>query len=150
MLSHHEDNYVDWFIVKGCEVTLLFRQFLAFSVAGAIATTVHFLVLAIAVQLFSFGPVIGSIAGYITGAVVNYLLNYHVTFNSRNRHMETSIKFCVIVLSGLCLNTVIMFFLTQNLHYLLSQAIATATVLIWNFLCNRFWTFRESNLAKQS
>ena len=128
---------------------LLFRQFMVFSVVGAVGTAFHFAILASVVNLHLAGPVAGSMLGFTAGAVVNYLLNYHLTFNSRDRHLSTFLKFLAVAVSGLCLNTLIMYLMTQSLHYLVSQVVATAIVLAWNFLCNRFWTFREACLAGQ-
>jgi len=54
-----------------------------------------------------------------------------------------------VAISGLCLNKLIMLLMTQWQHYVVSQMIATAIVLVWNFLCNRFWTFREACLVRQ-
>lgn len=119
-----------------------------FSVVGVVGTAAHFAVLVAVVQTQLAGPVIGSVLGFCLGAVVNYLLNYHLTFNSRNRHLPTFLKFLSVALGGLCLNTLFMYFLTQSLHYLVSQVIATSCVLIWNFLCNRFWTFREVSFVR--
>lgn len=127
---------------------LFIKQFALFTLVGAAGTTVHFAVLVGIVQTGLAGPVAGSICGFSAGAVVNYLLNYHITFNSNGKHLPTFFKFFGIAVSGLCLNTLIMFWLTQQLHYLVSQVVATGLVLVWNFLCNRFWTFKESCLAR--
>ncbi len=50
-----------------------------------------------------------------------------------------------VALVGLGINTAIMYGLTHytGLHYLLCQVLATGVVLGWNFLANRFWTFRH-------
>ena len=127
----------------------MLRQFISFSIIGAIGTIAHFAVLIFCVQIVSVGPVSGSLAGFITGAVINYLLNYHVAFKSTNRHIESFLKFFTVAMVGLGLNTAIMYIMSQWLYYLISQVIATAIVLIWNFLCNRFSTLREDCLAKQ-
>ena len=131
------------------DLVQLLRQFISFSLIGVIGTTAHFVVLIISVQALSMSPVSGSIAGFITGASINYLLNYHVTFKSRNSHLESFLKFFTVATLGLGLNTLIMYITTQWYHYLVSQVVATAIVLIWNFLCNRFWTFKEDCLAKE-
>jgi len=127
---------------------LFFRQFVLFSLVGIIGTGAHYAVLITLVQMNLTGPVVGSIYGFTTGAVVNYCLNYRFTFNSSGKHLPTFLKFFAIAISGLCLNTLIMLWLTQQWHYLLSQVIATGLILVWNFLCNRFWTFREPSLAR--
>jgi putative flippase GtrA len=100
------------------------------------------------VQIAGTGPVSGSMAGFGAGVLVNYCLNYHLTFKSNKPHRTALPKFLVIAMAGLCLNTLIMALATEWLHYLLSQALATAPVLAWNFLCNRLWTFREDFLLK--
>ena len=137
------------FALNRLSLTVLFRQFMSFSFVGVIATTVHYIVLGFAVQFLAINPVTSSMFGFIAGAIVNYLLNYHFTFKSHKEHLETSLRFMMVALTGLGLNTLLMFLLTGRLHYLLSQVCATIIVLFWNFLCNRFWTFRETSLVKE-
>ena len=131
-------------------MSLIAKQFISFSFIGAIGTCAHFLVLTILVQFLQFNPVASSSIGFIVGGITNYIMNFYITFKSRKRHLETLFKFFLIALSGLALNTLFMFLMTPNIHYLMSQAFATSIVLIWNFLCNRFWTFREADFVKQS
>lgn len=123
-------------------------QFAFFSVVGAVGTTAHFAVLVILVQFMAAGPVAASMAGFAAGALVNYGLNYHVTFKSKTSHKTALLKFFTVALAGLCLNTLVMAMAIEWLHYLVSQALATALVLLWNFLCNRYWTFREDSLLR--
>ena len=136
-------------VIRAIKVNLIVKQFMSFSFVGAIGTCAHFLVLTGMVQLLHFHPVAGSASGFVVGAIINYLLNYYITFKSNTKHFATSIKFFLIALSALALHTLLMYWMTPKLHYLLSQAIATSVVLIWNFLCNRFWTFREVNFVNQ-
>ncbi|MDW7710843.1 MAG: GtrA family protein [Deferrisomatales bacterium] len=127
----------------------IFAQFLVFSAVGTVGTAVHFAVLVGLVQAARTNPVPASVAGFVVGALVNYLLNYHVTFRSRKRHGGALVRFFTVALAGLGWNTVIMFVATRWAHYLLSQMLATAAVLVWNFLCNRFWTFKEVAVARR-
>jgi putative flippase GtrA len=122
------------------------NQFLLFSAVGAVGTAAHFAVLIFLVQLKAVDPVSASMAGFTTGALINYGLNYYYTFRSGSPHHASLPKFLAVALAGLCLNTMIMTLLTEWLHYLLSQALTTMSVLVWNYLCNRYWTFRESLL----
>jgi putative flippase GtrA len=77
--------------------------------------------------------------------VISYLLNYRFTFRSTKQHREALSKFFVVAAVGFVLNGAIMAGLTgpAGLHYLPAQLVTTGVVLIWTFLCNRFWTFRE-------
>ncbi len=123
-------------------------KFFLFSAIGAVGTTVHFLTLISLVHYGIENPVSASAAGFIAGALVNYVLNYRITFKSRNPHYATLSKFFMVALAGLCLNSLIMTAAIQRMHYLLSQALATSIVLIWNFFFSQIWTFKEIPSAK--
>jgi len=117
-------------------------QFVLFSSVGAVGTGGHFAVLYLLVQELSADPVKASMTGFLTGALINYWLNYHITFKSSHSHFTSLPKFLTIALAGFFLNALVMAQATEHFHYLLSQVFATSLVLVWNFLCNRFWTFR--------
>ncbi len=123
---------------------ILMRQFLGFAAVGVVGTAAHFSTLLILVQKFQADPVWSSVIGFIVGAAVNYFLSYRVVFRSRKRHVEAMSQFFSVAGVGLLLNAAIMAFAVQTLgwHYLVSQILATGTVLLWNFAGNRFWTFR--------
>lgn len=123
----------------------LIKQFSQFTLVGAVATSAHFLMLIILVQGLDVSPVGASASGFACGALVGYILNYRITFRSSKRHWQTLPKFGLVALSGLAINTLIMYGLINQLgaHYLASQLVATAMVLMWNFSVNRWWTFGE-------
>lgn len=126
----------------------MIEQFWRFSVVGVIGTAVHYIVLIALVQMMNFDTVGASAVGFAAGALVNYSLNYRFTFKSTKRHQEAMLKFFAIAVIGLVLNSSIMEFAVHqlHLHYLVSQIIATALVLIWSFGGNRLWAFREKRL----
>jgi putative flippase GtrA len=122
------------------------RQFIIFSMMGAIGTGGHYLVLVLLVELFNQSASISTTAGFIVGAFINYILNYHITFKSIKPHREALVKFLLIAAIGAIINTMIMYFGTNILHYhyFLIQIIATLLVLIWNFTVNKIWVFSTS------
>ena len=126
-------------------VKSLLTKFLHFSGVGIIGTFVHYSVLIFMVHVQSISAVEESSEGFIAGALTNYLLNYRYTFASKKRHQEAMTKFFTVALIGLFFNGLIMSFCTDSLqlHYLVSQVIATGLVLLWNFTANHRWTFHE-------
>ena len=74
---------------------------------------------------------------------MNYALNYRITFSSNRAHLATFVKFSTIATAGLALNTTVMTLAIAlfRLHYFKAQLIATALVLVWNFIGHRTWTF---------
>jgi putative flippase GtrA len=120
------------------------RQFMAFAAIGLLATVIQYAVLFVSVRLWHANPVVGSSAGFLISAAFNYLLNYHFTFKSTSPHLSAATRFVIIASAAFVLNGAIMFALTQWLHvrYLIAQLLATAAVLVWNFLGSALWTFR--------
>jgi len=125
------------------------RQFIFFSGIGAIGTAGHYLTLIALVELLGVTPAYATTAGFVVGALINYILNYRFTFRSSKRHSEALSKFLLVAAVGAVLNYAIMQggLTYTSLHYLLIQVVATGVVLLWNFIVNKFWTFRESGRA---
>ncbi|TKB90004.1 MAG: GtrA family protein [Nitrospira sp.] len=123
---------------------LLTNQFIRFCLVGSVGTAVHYSAL-VAIAHFQGKPILGSAVGFVLGAMVNYVLNYRYTFQSASRHHETLAKFFATACAGLVLNTLVMGVLTGLLgvHYFVSQLLATAGVVLWNFTVNRRWTFHR-------
>lgn len=121
------------------------RQFVSFCALGTVGTLAHYLVLVLGVALGG-GPVVSSTLGCIVGALVNYTLSYHYVFRSSGSHPHTITKFLTVAIFGLGLNTLALSFAIYGLrlHYLVGQVLATGIVVIWNFVGNRWWTFREA------
>jgi putative flippase GtrA len=122
-------------------------NFILFSAIGAVGTAVHYSLLIILVDLFASPAVLASAAGFVAGALVNYRLNHRVTFNSGLRHRHALPKFFSIALAGLALNILIVTLAVPRVHYLTGQFMATGLVLLWNYLGNRFWTYKERDCA---
>jgi putative flippase GtrA len=117
-----------------------------FAAVGAVGTAAQYLVLWFGVTAVALSATVASGAGFVLGAVVNYLLNYHYTFASDRPHAAAAARFFTVAGAGLLINTALMHALVVwvTWHYMLAQVLATAVVLLWNFLVNRHWTFGVS------
>jgi len=122
---------------------VIIYHFIAFAVLGVVGTAVHYSILVLLVQVYYTSPIIASTIGFVGGAVTNYLLNYYVNFKSKKEHIYVFPKFIAIATIGMVINGLIMSILLYfGLHYLLCQIISTSMVLLWNFVCNYFWSFK--------
>lgn len=119
------------------------RQFLRFLLVGGSATLLQYLLLVLLVEWGGWPATPSSAVAYASAAVLNYGFNYYWTFASQRAHGQAAQRFAAVALVGLGLNSAIMFGLVDGLswHYVLAQVIATITVLLWNFLAHRAWTF---------
>lgn len=125
------------------------RQFLAFTGVGAVGTAGHYLTLILFVEGFNTDPVIATSLGFVVGALINYILNYKYTFASDSPHGRTLVRFFIVALVGALVNSGIMYLgaTLLDFNYLLIQLLATAIVLLQNFVLNRLWTFAQSGEA---
>jgi putative flippase GtrA len=121
-------------------------QFFWYTVAGGIATAVHYAVLIALVELPGWSAAPSATLGALCGAAVSYLLNRRMTFVGSNAgHVQALPRFMAIALLGAALNGALVWLGVQQLgwHYLLAQALATVLVLGLTFRLNRLWTFAQ-------
>jgi putative flippase GtrA len=120
-------------------------RFARFVLVGCLATGIQYAVLVLLVRAFGTDPTLASALGFVLSASVNYIVNYHYTFESNEQHGTAAIKFGVLALVGLLINSALMHALVAaGWHYLLAQVCTTAVVLVWNFAGNSSWTFRTT------
>ena len=120
------------------------KQFVFFTAVGGIGTSGHYLILIVLVEKFLLNIVPSSIAGFTVGAVINYVLHYWFTFKSNKSHREAISKFFTVAILGAIINTILMHIGVNiiQMYYLVAQAISTGSVLVWNFIINKVWTFQ--------
>lgn len=84
--------------------------------------------------------------GFILAATSNYILNRIWTFKSQNEQVAIEFaSFITISVVGLGINNLILFLLTDKLHwnFYVSKLCAIAVVTLWNFGLNYLVTFRS-------
>lgn len=90
--------------------------------------------------------------GFCAGATSNYILNRRWTWRSDNPNVAREFaKFFGVSLIGLGIHYVVLAFCLGLAglefgswvdNYWTSKLVATAVVMVWNFLANNFYTFR--------
>lgn len=128
----------------------LITQAGSFVWVGLLATSAHFITLALLVEHAITGPVLGSVLGACTGAVVSYSLNRLFTFDSTRSHAGAVPRFMVVALGAFGLNALIMEVLVHlfDLYYLLAQVGATGLTLVWTFTGYRVWAFADRSIHR--
>ena len=129
---------------------MLKREFIRFVLVGGSSTLLMFGLLALFVDGLGLPATPASALAYLLSGTLNYWLNYHWTFASQQEHGRAARRFIAVATVGLSLNSAIMFLLVEQhgVYYLLAQVVATVTVLLWNYLANRTWTFQPQNSSR--
>jgi len=122
------------------------RQFVKFGIVGVSSTIIDWGIFYILNYYLGIYYLIAKVLSFLVSVVNSYIWNRRWTFRSQDqKKMHEFGRFVLVAIVGLALNTYIMYFAvsTLHLHYIFGLALATAIVMFWNFLINKFWTFKE-------
>ena len=124
------------------------KQFIKFCIVGGTAAVINFSIYYSFTERLGMWYIFSAVWAFLISAVFNFIFNKLWTFRNRERGREILkqvFKFAVVMVSGLLINVIIIYSLTDRvgLHYLLAWVFATGVVTFWNFGLNRFWTFRH-------
>ena len=128
----------------------LFFQFMRFVVVGFINTGIDFctyLLLTRFVDYFDTHKVIATSIAFVMAATNSYFMNKFWTFRDPSKEYGTQyLKFFSVSLIGFGLNAGMFYVLLEfGLFDILAKVITIGIVLFWNFLANKFWTFKTTS-----
>lgn len=121
----------------------LLAQFMKFGVVGAIAFVIDYGLLALLTEVFSVNYLVSATISFTVSVIFNYLASMRYVFThkediSRRREFVT---FVVLSVIGLIINNVCMWAGVElfGIHYLITKIVATAIVMIWNFVTRKIF-----------
>ena len=128
------------------------RHFWRYCIAGGLAAVVHFAVLIGLVEGIGVVPVLASAVGFCLAVVFNYTLQFHWTFTADGPHAKKFFRFTLIAVFALVVNTGIFWLcnVAAALPYLVSQVVATGTVVMLNFHLNRHYVFSTDAASEKT
>ena len=138
------------------ELRPLITKFIKFGIVGASGAVIDFGVTALCKGILGIPELLANAIGFTLAATSNYFLNRTWTWGSKNKEVGIEYaKFFFVSLIGLGLNSLIVLLLkdtsivprfvdtTLDWDFWVAKIIATAIVMVWNFMANNFFTFRK-------
>ena len=121
----------------------LLAQFMKFGVVGVIAFVIDYGLLALLTELFGINYLVSATISFTASVVFNYAASMRYVFTHKegmSRRREFVI-FVVLSVIGLLINNGCMWAGVELLgvHYLLTKIVATAIVMIWNFVTRKIF-----------
>lgn len=121
--------------------------FAKYALVGIVGTAIDVGSLYVFVDILHIPVLVATAGSFLLAAVNNFVLNKFWTFQNNNRAVRKQfIKFLIVSSVGLLLTeacmAVLVFALT--LWYIASKLVTSAIVLAWNFLANKYWTFKDA------
>jgi putative flippase GtrA len=118
-------------------------RLLRYTLVGAVATAVHYLLLVLCVEALAWPAWLASGLGAVVGAQVAYGGNRRFTFAYRGGYGKSWVRFQLTSLAGAMQGMALVgIAVALGLHYLVAQVLATLAGLLLTFAINRAWTFR--------
>ena len=118
------------------------NRFLRYATVGAVATAVHYAILAACVEAALLPPPWAAALGAWVGAQVVFAGNAWFTFAGVPVTFTAWLRFQIVaVLAAVISFGVVAAGVRAGLHYLLAQAIATLVALFVSYEVNRRWSF---------
>ena len=125
-----------------------YRTFLKYSIVGFFVTGVDFAIFLSFLYVLSIPPVPSKVAAFLGAMTVSYGLNRVWTFRARQSLVRRQFpRFLAVSVIGLALSAFFIHLLVVRLfiHPVISNGITSGIVLTWNFLANKYLTFRIWN-----
>lgn len=132
--------------VRGVTRRPVVRQFVKFALVGASNTVLDFGTYLVLTRILGVHFLIANVFAFLFAASWSYFWNRRWTFRSNDPRIHRQyVKFLIVATIGLGLTTIILYTLVEHatLPDIPAKVVSVAAVLIWNFLANRFWTFKE-------
>lgn len=121
------------------------KSFVKFGIVGVLNTLINWIIF-IVLSASGIYYIISNVIAYTVATINSYLLNAKWVFNNGDNYTkETTIKFIILNLIGLVLNTVILYVLVDilNIRKVIAMIIATIIVMIINYFVNKLWVFKS-------
>lgn len=121
----------------------LLIQIFKFVIVGGIATLIDFVFLYIFREFCHFPVLISNTLSFCISVIYNYMASVKWVFdvNKEKNAKKQFIIFIVFSVLGLLLNNLIMWITVDffNIYYLLAKIVATAIVMIFNFVTRKMF-----------
>ncbi len=121
----------------------LMQQILKFGVVGGLAFVIDYLTLIICKEFFGLNVLLSAAIAFTVSVVINYILSIKWVFDvDKNKSKKRNfVLFIIFSIIGLILTEIIMWLGTDimNIHYLIVKIIATAIVMVFNFITRKMF-----------
>lgn len=122
------------------------RQFVKFGLVGLSSAVIDWGIYLALTRIFGVFYLMAKILSFSVALFNSYTWNRRWTFRSQDSaKLRQFIKFLTISIVGVVLNSLIMYLAVEHLKVsdIYGLFLASAIVMIWNFLANKFYTFRS-------
>ena len=118
-------------------------RFIKFALVGVMNTLLNWSIFFILTKVELY-YIVANVIAYLIATIHSYFWNLIWVFKYNNgSKIKSSIKFIVLNIIGLLINTIILYVLVDifNINKLISLMLTTVIVMIINYVANKVWVF---------
>jgi dolichol-phosphate mannosyltransferase len=120
-----------------------FFQLVRYVGVGATATGADYGSYYLLTRAFGLGVYVSNPLAYLAGNVISFLGHRFITFRSAGKPFGEYVRFLCVTAVGLGISQLAIWVsLSLGFHDLVAKALAVIVSGCFNYLANRFWTFR--------
>ena len=124
-------------------------QFIQYGIVGALGTLLNLFILFILTDILSIYYLMSEAIAFIIASIHNYILDKISTFKEeiKKQPIVKYSKFLFVNIIGLIINLFILYILVDYFHiwYIFAEVFAIGCSFIFNYLGNKFWTFKPES-----
>ena len=125
-----------------------FFELVRYVLVGAAATVVDYGAYYVLTRYFFIAAVFANQVSYVFGNIVSFLGQRAITFRSHGHPGPQYLRFLVVNAVGLIVSQLTLVILLRlGVNDLLAKAAGVITSGSFNYLSNRFWTFKSEGVA---
>lgn len=120
----------------------LFNQILKFGVIGVLAFIIDYSLLYILTEFCGIYYLYSSIVSFIISLIFNYIASIKWVFDvNKKQTVKEVIVFAALSVIGLGINQLVMYCMVEllTIYYMFSKIVATAIVMVWNFITRKIF-----------
>ena len=120
----------------------LIKQILKFGVVGGIAFVIDYFFLYFFTDVIGINYLISSCLSFTISVIFNYIASIRFVFEvGHKQEVKDVVLFIALSIIGLGINALIMYIGVDkmNFHYLLVKIVATAIVMVYNFITRKIF-----------
>lgn len=129
------------------EIFYKFRHLILYGIIGSFSSGLDFVIYSLLVQVAGFQYIIANCISVLGGITTSFILNRNYNFQVRDNTKRRFAIFLTVGLCGLMLSNLILYLCIDvlDLNKIISKLLSIVLVVFFQFLFNKYFTFKPSN-----
>ena len=124
-----------------------FRHLILYGIIGSFSSSLDFLIYTLLVQVIGIQYLVSNCISVLGGITTSFILNRNYNFKVKDHAKRRFSIFLTVGLCGLLMSNMILYLCIEvwSMDKLISKLLSIVLVVLFQFLINKYFTFKPSN-----